>query len=328
MGGERRHVVSDPQQFGKVAVLLGGRSSEREVSLMSGAAVNKALLARGVDAHRVDTADALISTLQTGEFDRAWIALHGRGGEDGRVQGLLESFGVPYTGSGIKGSAIAMDKLRTKQLIAGAGLGTPAYSVIGGPQDFGVTIDTLGLPLMIKPAEEGSSIGLTRVERIDELAAAYAEAARYGSEVFAERWVTGIEYTAAVLQGEALPLVRIDAANTFYDYDAKYFSDKTSYVCPSGLGAEREHEWGQMALRAFRAVGAQGWGRVDFMLGDAGEPLLLEVNTVPGMTSHSLVPMAAAAAGIDFNELVWRILETSMRDPAPVDGRTEAMDVG
>lgn len=328
MRGERRQVVSDPQQFGKVAVLLGGRSSEREVSLMSGAAVHKALLARAVDAHRVDTADALVQALQAGEFDRAWIALHGRGGEDGSVQGLLESLDIPYTGSGIKGSAISMDKLRTKQLIAGAGLGTPAYRIINGPQDFGAVIDALGLPLMIKPAEEGSSIGLTRVEHIDELAAAYAEAERFGSEVFAERWVTGIEYTAAVLQGEALPLVRIDAANSFYDYEAKYFSDRTGYVCPSGLEAGLESEWGQMALRAFAAVGAHGWGRVDFMLDDTDEPLLLEVNTVPGMTSHSLVPMAAAAAGIGFDELVWRILETSLRDDTQIGGRSEAAHVG
>ena len=326
--GEQRVTVEDPRRFGKVAVLLGGRSSEREISLMSGAAVHKALRVRGVDAHRIDTADDLIATLQSGAFDRAWIALHGRGGEDGSVQGLLEIMGIPYTGSGIKGSAISMDKLRTKQLIAGAGLGTPGYRVISGPQDFAAIIETLGLPLMIKPAEEGSSIGLARVEQADELAGAFAAAARYGCDVLAERWVTGCEYTVAVLQGEALPLVRIDAANTFYDYEAKYFSDQTRYVCPCDLGPEREREWSAMALRAFSAVGASGWGRVDFMLGESDEPLLLEVNTVPGMTSHSLLPMAANAAGIDFAELVWRILETSLSGRGVPDELPEAADGG
>jgi len=324
--GERRVAVDDPHRFGKVAVLLGGRSAEREISLMSGAAVHKALRVRGIDAHRIDAADDLIATLQSGAFDRAWVALHGRGGEDGSVQGLLEFLGIPYTGSGIKGSAISMDKLRTKRLMAGAGLGTPDYRVVTGAQDFASIIDALGLPLMLKPAEEGSSIGLVRVEQEDELAAAYATAARYGCEVLAERWVTGREYTVAVLQGEALPLVRIDAANTFYDFEAKYFSDQTRYVCPCGISPEREREWGEMALRAFSVVGASGWGRVDFMLGEADEPLLPEVNTVPGMTAHSLVPMAASAAGIDFGELVWRILETSVSRSVVTDARLEAAD--
>lgn len=325
---ERRVVVGDPRQFGKVAVLLGGDSAEREISLMSGAAVHKALRARGIDAHRVDAADALVATLQAGRYDRAWIALHGRGGEDGTVQGLLEFLGIPYTGSGIKGSAISMDKLRTKRLIAGAGLGTPEYRVVTGPQDFASIVGGLGLPLMIKPAEEGSSIGLARVEREDDLPAAYAAAVRYGCEVLAERWVTGCEYTVAVLQGEALPLVRIDAANTFYDYEAKYFSDQTRYVCPCGLSAESERNCAAMALRAFAAVGASGWGRVDFMLDDDGQPLLLEVNTVPGMTAHSLVPMAAAATGIDFGELVWRVLETSMAVIPAGEDLSEAADAG
>lgn len=328
ISGERRIRVDDPRQFGKVAVLLGGRSAEREISLMSGEAVHEALRSRGVDAHRVDAADDLVAKLQSGGFDRAWIALHGRGGEDGTVQGLLEFLGIPYTGSGIKGSAIAMDKLRTKRLIAGAGLGTPDYRVISGPEDFDAIIEALGLPLMIKPAEEGSSIGLVRVEHKEEMAAAYATAARYDCEVLAERWVTGGEYTASILQGRALPLVRIDAANTFYDYEAKYFSDRTRYVCPCGLDPALESEWGGMAVRAFEAVGARGWGRVDFMLGENGVPLLLEVNTVPGMTSHSLVPMAAKAAGIDFDELVWRVLETSQPAAAGRDARLETMHGG
>jgi len=219
-----------------------------------------------------------------------------------------------------------MDKLRTKRLFTGAGLGTPDYRVMTDRQAFASIIDALGLPLMVKPAEEGSSLGLVRVEQPDELAAAYDTAARFDCEVFAERWVTGREYTVAVLQGEALPLVRIDAANTFYDYEAKYFSDRTRYVCPCELSPERERDWGAMALRAFSAVGAHGWGRVDFMLGDGDEPLLLEVNTVPGMTAHSLVPMAAAAAGIDFGELVWRVLETSMSRPTATDEQSEAAD--
>lgn len=328
ISSERRIEIDDPHRFGKVAVLLGGQSAEREISLMSGAAVLKALRARGVDAHRIDAADDLVATLQSGAFDRAWIALHGRGGEDGSVQGLLEFMGIPYTGSGVKGSAISMDKLRTKQLIAGAGLNTPDYRVISGPQDFAPLIDALGLPLMVKPAEEGSSLGLARVEQEDELAAATAAAMEFGCEVFAERWVTGREYTVAVLQGEALPLVRIDAANTFYDYEAKYFSDRTLYVCPCGVSQEQERQWGDMALRAFSAVGASGWGRVDFMLGAADEPLLLEVNTIPGMTASSLVPMAASAAGIDFRELVWRVLETSMSGSAVADKLAEAVNGG
>jgi len=316
--------IDAPHQFGKVAVLLGGNSAEREISLLSGAAVYKALRARGIDAHQLDAADDLVAALQSGAFDRAWIALHGRGGEDGTVQGLLEFLNIPYTGSRIKGSAISMDKLRTKQLFTGAGLNTPDYRLITGPQDFDSITAALGLPLMIKPAEEGSSIGLARVEREDELAAAYATAMQYGCEVFAERWAPGREYTVAVLQGEALPLVRIDAVNTFYDYEAKYCSDQTRYVCPCDVSPECEREWGEMALQAFAAVGASGWGRVDFMLGAADEPLLLEVNTVPGMTAHSLVPMAAAAAGIEFDELVWRVLETSVKRAAATDGLPEA----
>ena len=233
--GETRFRIDDPVAFGKVAVLLGGDSAEREISLMSGQAVHGALVERGVNAHAVDTQRDLVRTLESGRFDRAWIALHGRGGEDGTIQGLLEFMGIPYTGSGVKGSAIGMDKLRTKQLLTGSGLATPDYRVLRGPQDFERTIADLGLPLMVKPADEGSSIGLTRVETAAELPAAYDTAAAYRCEVFAEAWVHGREYTVAVLQGQALPLVRIDAANTFYDYDAKYFSDETGYVCPSGL---------------------------------------------------------------------------------------------
>lgn len=320
--------INDPLQFGKVAVLMGGDSAERDISLMSGQAVLDGLLRQNVDAHAVDGAGDLVSRLQQGRYDRTWIALHGRGGEDGTVQGLLKFLGIPFTGSDVMGSAIAMDKLRSKRLMAGAGLLTPAYEVLHGEQDFALVIETLGLPLMVKPAAEGSSIGLAKVDSVEDLPGAFAGAARFDCEVFAEQWITGPEYTATVLDDQVLPLIRIDAANTFYDYQAKYFSNETRYVCPSGLDAEREHELGEMALAAFEAVGASGWGRVDFMLDATQRPLMLEVNTVPGMTSHSLVPMAAAAAGIDFDELVWRILETSIAETSAGRGPKEAASVG
>ena len=315
--------ITNPEAFGKVAVLMGGDSAERDISLLSGEAVLAALLERGVDAHAVDPAEHLLTTLREEHFSRAWVALHGRGGEDGTIQGLLEFMGIPYTGSGVKGSAIGMDKLRTKQLLMGAGLATPEFRILRGPEAFDRVIGELDLPLMIKPAEEGSSIGLTRVERREELDAAFDSAASFHCEVFAEQWVHGREYTVAVLQGQALPLVRIDAANTFYDYQAKYFSDETDYVCPSGLSDAQETEFGRQALAAFAAVGGTGWGRVDFMMGPDDRPLWLEVNTIPGMTSHSLVPMAAQAAGIGFGDLVWRILETSY---AAATTRSEQME--
>lgn len=315
----------EPKQFGKVAVLMGGNSAEREISLMTGRAVHQALLERGVDAHAVDSADDLINQLQKGQYCRAWIALHGRGGEDGTIQGLLQFLGIPYTGSGVMGSAICMDKLRTKQLLAGAGLATPAYQVLAGEQDFDRVLRLLGLPLMVKPAAEGSSIGLTRVDRAEDLPQAFEDAGNFDCEVLAEQWITGPEYTAAILDNEVLPLIRIGAANAFYDYDAKYFSDETEYVCPCGLPEEREKEFGALALQAFKAVGAAGWGRVDFMLNADEQPLLLEVNTIPGMTSHSLVPMAAAESGIDFAELVWRILETSIDAASHPSSKAEAV---
>ncbi len=309
-----RRVVETARDFGRVAVMLGGQSAEREISLMSGQAVQAALERRGVDAHLLDPADGLLAQLESGHFDRAWIALHGRGGEDGRLQGLLELLGLPFTGSGVTGCAIAMDKLRSKYLLAGCGLATPSCVPLRGPEDFPLAIDQLGLPLMVKPAAEGSSLGLTRVADAAELPAAFARAAAFGCEVFAEQWLSGPEYTAAILHGEVLPLVRIDAANGFYDYEAKYFSDATRYICPCGLPAAEERAYAEVALAAFDAVGGAGWGRVDFMLNADADPQVLEINTVPGMTSHSLVPMAAARAGIDFDELCWRILETSFRE--------------
>jgi D-alanine-D-alanine ligase len=306
--------VTDPKDFGRVAVLFGGDSSEREISLLSGNAVLEALQRRGVDAHAFDPRDRSLATLAV---DRVWIALHGPGGEDGTLQGALEYLGVPYTGSGVMGSAIAMDKLRTKRLAQAIGVATADYVVLRGAQDFEIAIERLGLPMIVKPATQGSSVGMTKVEREADLPAACKAAAALESSVFAEPWITGKEYTVAVLQGRALPSIRIETPKTFYDYEAKYFRDDTRYFCPSGLSNQAEQHLANLALAAFDAVGASGWGRADFMADATGRPLLLEINTIPGMTSHSLVPMAARAVEIDFDELVWRVLETSFtRQPA------------
>ena len=304
--------VADPREFGKVAVLLGGTSSEREISLLTGDAVHQALLRKGVSAHRIDPAADFPGALLRGAFDRVWIALHGGHGENGTMQGLLACLGLPFTGSGVLGSAIAMDKLRTKQLLVASGVPTPKYRVLVGERDFGPAVADLGLPLIVKPAAEGSSIGMTKVQRAEDLPHAWATAARFGGEVFAEQWVQGAEFTAAVLHGHVLPMIRIEAQAVFYDYQAKYFSDVTRYICPCGLAPDTERRFAAVVLAAFNAVAASGWGRVDFMVGADGQPMVLEINTIPGMTSHSLVPKAAAAAGIGFDELVWQILETSM----------------
>jgi D-alanine-D-alanine ligase len=303
------HRATDAKEFGRVAVLLGGDSTEREISLLSGTAVLAALQRRGVAAHAFDPRE--VSLPKVAEFDRVWIALHGPGGEDGTLQGALEYLGVPYTGSGVMGSAIGMDKLRTKRLAHAIGVATADYVVLRGRQDFELAIERLGIPMIVKPATQGSSVGMSKVENAADLPAAYAAAARIETAVFAEPWITGKEYTVAVLQGQALPSIRIETPKKFYDYEAKYFRDDTKYFCPSGLSAPAEQHLANLALAAFDAVGASGWGRADFMMDTTGRPLLLEVNTIPGMTDHSLVPMAARAAGIDFDELVWRVLETS-----------------
>jgi D-alanine-D-alanine ligase len=305
-----RH-VTDAKEFGRVAVLLGGTSSEREISLKSGNACLAALVRRGVDAHPFDPRDKPLSELVARKFDRIFIALHGPGGEDGTVQGALEFLGLPYTGSGVMGSAIGMDKLRTKRLASAVGIPTTDYMVLRSPADLENCIERLGLPMIVKPATQGSSVGMTKVEEADQLLGAYQAAALLEPDVFAEPWITGAEYTVAVLQGRALPSIRIETPATFYDYQAKYFRTDTKYHCPSGLSPEAEKHLANLAQATFAAVGAEGWGRADFMMDKAGKPYLLEINTVPGMTDHSLVPMAARALDINFEQLVWQVLETS-----------------
>jgi D-alanine-D-alanine ligase len=303
--------VTDAHDFGRVAVLLGGDSSERAISLLSGNAVLEALVRRGVAAQAFDPKARALSQLIDARFDRVWIALHGPGGEDGTLQGALEFMGVPYTGSGVMGSAVGMDKLATKRLAQSIGVATADFVVLRGPDDFDSALERLGLPMIVKPATQGSSVGMTKVERAADLAGAYQAAVALETSVFAEPWITGGEYTVAILKERALPSIRIETPRTFYDYEAKYLRSDTRYLCPSGLSGMAEEHLANLALAAFGAVGASGWGRADFMMDETGRPLLLEVNTIPGMTDHSLVPMAARALGIDFDELVWQVLETS-----------------
>lgn len=299
-----------------MAVLMGGQSAERDVSLASGRAVLQALQAAGVDAHALDPAAAQFRVdLLQGGFARAFIALHGRGGEDGVMQGMLEVAGIPYTGSGVLGSALGMDKLRTKQVWQSAGIPTPAFSVLTSATEVTAVRDSLQYPVIVKPAHEGSSIGISKVEAAAALQQAWQEAARYDGSVLVEQWVDGAEYTAGILGTEVLPLIRLETPNAFYDYAAKYQADTTRYLIPSGLDAAQEARLQGLALQAFQAVGASGWGRVDFMLDGSGQPWFIEVNTVPGLTDHSLVPMAAQAAGHDFGQLVCRILDTSLEAP-------------
>jgi len=302
----------DPRAFGRVAVLFGGRSAEREVSLKSGAAVLDALLAAGVDAFGIDVGDDFLQRLNAERIDRAFIVLHGRGGEDGSMQGLLECAGIPYTGSGILASALAMDKLRTKQVWQSLGLPTPRHAALASQDDCRAAAAELGFPLIVKPAHEGSSIGMAKVNDLDALVAAWQDASRYDAQVLVEQWVQGPEYTIAVLRGEVLPPIGLGTPHSFYDYDAKYLASDTQYRIPCGLDARKEEELKSLTARACEAVGTQGWARGDVMQDQQGAFWLLEVNTVPGMTDHSLVPMAARAAGLDFQQLVLAILADSV----------------
>jgi len=297
------------KQFGKVAVLMGGSSSEREVSLMSGNGVLAALRSQGVDAHAFDPAEKPLEALRSEGFDRAFIALHGPFGEDGTLQGVLESMKFPYTGPGVMASAICMDKWRTKLLWKGAGLPVPDFVLLDASSDFAAIEQQLGLPLFVKPATEGSSIGVTKVKTAGSLKAAWEEAAKYDSIVIAERFIGGGEYTCAVVADRAYPTIKIEPATEFYDYDAKYFRDDTVYRCPAGFDEAKELALRELCLNAFRVLGGRGWGRVDFLMDEAGAPYLLEVNTSPGMTSHSLVPMAARAEGMSYEALCLAILE-------------------
>ena len=295
------------QKIGRIAVLFGGNSAEREISLQSGAAAIEALQSFGIDVVAIDTQENAVAQLQQQELSGAFIALHGVGGEDGKIQGLLEFLNIPYTGSGVLASSLCMDKLRTKQLWSGVNLPSAQYLALEKSTDWVQALAYLGGEAMVKPAHEGSSIGMSRVNTPQALKKAYEEAAQYDTSVLAEQFIVGAEYTVAILNGEALPPIRLQPNSDFYDFNAKYLADDTQYLCPCGLGQAKEDELKQLAKAAFKAVGAEGWGRVDIMANAAGEFYLLEVNTVPGLTGHSLVPMAAQAAGIDFESLILRI---------------------
>ena len=293
---------------GKVAVLLGGRSAEREVSLLSGNAVLAALLSRGVDAHAFDSGERGLDEFIKERFDRVFIALHGRYGEDGTIQGALELMGIPYTGSGVMASALALDKWRTKMLWQSANIPTPRYVLLDDTTDFDAVVEHLGLPIFVKPACEGSSVGISKVTQANQLAAAYREAAKYDSLILAEQFIDGIEVQVPILGDAMLPSIRIETPREFYDYEAKYLLDDTRYICP-GLPDEQQQSISELVLRAFKVLGCRGWGRADLMIDKAGHPYFLEMNTSPGMTSHSLVPMAARVTGMSFEDLVLRILE-------------------
>lgn len=303
--------ITDPQAFGRVAVLMGGQAAEREVSLRSGAAVYAALKRKGVDAIAVDVTGSPIDALADLEVDRVFNIIHGRGGEDGVLQAVLEVLGIPYTGSGVLASALSMDKLRTKLCWQGYGLTTPLWYLLKNEQDLDECIEKLGFPVIVKPAQEGSSIGMSKAHNREELAQALKLASNYKCDVYAEAWVTGKEYTVAVLNGQALPVIRLETPNAFYDYEAKYQATTTQYHCPCGLTQDQERQLQDLAVVASEAVGVRGWARADVFLNEAGQYQLIEINTVPGMTDHSLVPMAAKQAGISFDDLVWHVLETS-----------------
>jgi D-alanine-D-alanine ligase len=300
------------QQLGRVGVLLGGTSSEREISLQSGAAVVAALAEAGIEHVAIDVSDDAIADIQNAKIDRAYLALQGSGGEDGRIQAVLEYLKIPFTGSGVQSSALAMDKLRTKQLWRGVNLSTPEFAVLTTESEWAKILSDLGGEVMVKPAHEGSSIGMARVKSAQELADAFSDAEKYDGSVIAERLITGSEFTVAILDGEALPPIKLETDHTFYDFNAKYIANDTRYICPCGLSPEKEAELKSLALAAFDAVGCEGWGRVDVMADESLSFYLLEVNTAPGMTSHSLVPMAAKVRGLSFSELVLTILRCSL----------------
>lgn len=306
--------IETAKRLGKVAVMLGGTSAERPVSLNSGHAVLAALQRQGVDAHAFDPANRNLADLISGEFDRVFIALHGRYGEDGCMQGALELLGIPYTGSGVMASALGMDKWRTKLLWRAAGLPTADWAILTAYSDFAAVEAQLGLPIFVKPAREGSSIGMSKVTDPGTLRAAYENAAEHDALVLAEKFIDGPEFTAGILGDAALPLIRLEPAKdkAFYDFEAKYLRDDTQYHCPAGLPDAQEQALRQLALDAFRQLGGRGWGRIDIMLDQRGQPYLLEANTSPGMTDHSLVPMAARANGMDFDALCLAILEQTL----------------
>lgn len=305
-------MVSKPEEFGRVAVLMGGSAAERPVSLRSGAAVYEALKQKGIDAIAIDVTGSPIDALADHKIDRVFNIIHGRGGEDGVLQGVLEVMGLPYTGSGVMASALSMDKLRTKLCWRGYGLATPQWYLLQSENDIDGCIEKLGFPVIVKPAQEGSSIGMSKAGNREELVKALQLASEFNCDVYAEAWVTGKEYTVAILNGKALPVIRLETPNAFYDYEAKYQATTTQYHCPCGLSQDEESELGHLAVKAGEVVGIKGWARVDVFIDSKGQYQLIEINTVPGMTDHSLVPMAARQAGIDFDELVWRILETSL----------------
>lgn len=299
------------QKFGRVAVLMGGCSAERDVSLRSGNAVLAALLRSGVDAFGLDLTDQAVTQLAVEKFDRAFIALHGRGGEDGSIQGVLEWLRIPYTGSDVMASALGMDKFKCKQVWQGLGLPTPASSLLNANTNAEQLVAKLGLPLMVKPAHEGSSIGMSKITSAEALTKAYVKASQYDSRILAERFISGSEFTVSIVDGKALPVIGLKTSHDFYDFNAKYTATDTQYLLPCGLSNQEEQAMQQLALDAYRAVGCESWGRVDIMVDEARQPWLLEVNTSPGMTDHSLVPQAAAFAGISFDQLVLDILNTA-----------------
>lgn len=304
--------ITNPADFGRVAVLMGGTAAEREISLKSGTAVFAALQRQKINVEAIDVTSSPIDALAGKQFDRIFNIMHGRGGEDGVLQGILQTLKIPYTGSGVAASALSMDKLKTKLCWQGAGLPTPTWFLLRSTADIDACIAKLGFPVIVKPAEEGSSIGMSKADNREELVQALATAQQYQCDVYAEAWVLGAEYTVAVLNGEALPVIRLETPNTFYDFDAKYRANTTKYHCPCGLDTAQETKLQQLAQMACDVIGIQGWARVDVFIDKQGQAQLIEVNTVPGMTDHSLVPMAAKQQGITFDELVWRVLETSL----------------